>query len=512
MNQTAPAAIQDGPAAAVQQAPGAGARSSRILVNAGFRAVADIGSKVATAALYIFIARKLGASEFGVYAFALTFAGLVTAIGYFGQDVVLAREVSRDRGQLERYYSNAMLARSGFSIPPLLLALLIAGVAGLGHHTLLVVLLLGFGLCGEYMVQVPFAVFQAYERLEFVTVVLIAQRWITTAAAIAALYLGAGLVAVAGIYCAGTLMGAALGTAMMYRYIARPRLHVDIRGAIEVTRQALPIGIAFVALAVLFRVDMAMLAIFKPSSEVGQYGAAYKLLETTAFFSWAVNIAVLPSLARLTPRTTPTVGFVYQRGIKLLLAITLPVSVGAIVLAGPIISLVYGGQYHRAADALALLAPTITLFAISQLTAQLFFAQGRRPTVAIVFALVGLENIVLNLVLIPRFGLYGAAAGTTISEVLVASSLIVLAGELHGRLEFRRVLMGPLLGSAVAGLLLGLLHSRPLLGLPLAAIAYFAVLLGHERVAFPDDFSVLGALLSQVRARLAGAGASGTPA
>jgi len=244
MNQTAPAAIQDGPAAAVQQAPGAGARSSRILVNAGFRAVADIGSKVATAALYIFIARKLGASEFGVYAFALTFAGLVTAIGYFGQDVVLAREVSRDRGQLERYYSNAMLARSGFSIPPLLLALLIAGVAGLGHHTLLVVLLLGFGLCGEYMVQVPFAVFQAYERLEFVTVVLIAQRWITTAAAIAALYLGAGLVAVAGIYCAGTLMGAALGTAMMYRYIARPRLHVDIRGAIEVTRQALPIGIA----------------------------------------------------------------------------------------------------------------------------------------------------------------------------------------------------------------------------------------------------------------------------
>jgi O-antigen/teichoic acid export membrane protein len=206
MNQTAQAAVEDEAAAAVQHAPGAGARSSRILVNAGFRGVADIGSKIATAALYIFIARKLGASEFGIYTFGLAFAGLVTAIGFFGQDVVLAREVSRDRGQLERYYSNAMLARSGFSIPPLLLALLIASVAGLSQHTLLVVLLLGLGLCGEYMVQVPFAVFQAYERLEFVTVVLIAQRWITTAAAIAALYLGAGLVAVAGIYCAGTLI------------------------------------------------------------------------------------------------------------------------------------------------------------------------------------------------------------------------------------------------------------------------------------------------------------------
>jgi O-antigen/teichoic acid export membrane protein len=82
-------------------APQAGARSSRILVNAGFRAVADTGSKLATAALYIFIARKLGTTQFGIYAFALSFVGLVTALGFFGQDIVLTREVSRDRGCLE---------------------------------------------------------------------------------------------------------------------------------------------------------------------------------------------------------------------------------------------------------------------------------------------------------------------------------------------------------------------------------------------------------------------------
>ena len=55
----------------------------------------------------------------------------------------------------------------------------------------------------------------------------------------------------------------------------------------------------------------------RPAAVVGQYGAAYKLLETTAFFSWAVNVAVLPSLSRLSPTTSPTVGFVYQRALKL---------------------------------------------------------------------------------------------------------------------------------------------------------------------------------------------------
>jgi O-antigen/teichoic acid export membrane protein len=481
----------------------AGSRSSRILLNAGFRAIADIGSKIATAALYIFVARKLGASQFGIYMFGLSFVGVVTAVGFFGQDIVLARAVARDHSRLGEYYSDAMVARSMFSVPPLLLALLVAWAAGMSHHTLLVVLLLGLGVTADYMVQVPFAAFQAYERAEFVAVVLIAQRWLTTGIAITALYMGIGLVGVMGIYAVGSFFAVVLGTAMMYRFIDRPHLHVDLRGALRVTREAFPIGIAFVALAILFRIDMTMLAMFKPAREVGQYGAAYKLLETTAFFSWAVNIAVLPSLARLSTRTNPTVGFVYQRGLKLLIALTLPVAVGAVVLARPIISLVYGGQFHRAATALALLAATIALFPVASLSSQLFFTQGRRHIVSIVYASVAVENIALNLVLIPKFSLLGAAIGTSISELLVVGALIFLAGEVHDRLQLRRMLAGPVLASVVAGALMFLLRHKLAVAVPVGVVAYFLMLFSFERVAFPDDFSVVRTALDQLRARLA---------
>lgn len=487
----------------------AGARSSRILLNAGFRAVADVGSKLATAALYVFIGRKLGASQFGVFSFALSFVTIVTALGYFGQDIVLAREVAKDHSRLEKYYSNAMLARVLFSMPPLLVMTLILWGGGMSEHTLLVVLLLGIGFGGDYMVQVPFAVFQAYERAELIALVLIAQRWITTSVAITALYLHVGLIGVTGIYCTGSMFAAALGTAMMYRFIDRPRLHVSLRGAVDVTREAFPIGIAFLAYGILFRVDMTMLAIFKPAREVGQYNAAYKLLETTAFFSWAVNVAVLPSLSRLTPHSTPTVGFVFQRGLKLLIAITLPVTIGAAVLADPIIALVWGKQFHRAGVALALLAPTIVLFAVAAIAAQLYFAQGRRPTVAIVYAVVGVENIVVNLFMIPRYSLLGAAAGTSVSEVLVAAALIALAGELYGRLELRRMLAGPVLASVVSGVLMFLLRHSLVAAVPIGVIAYLAMLFSYERVAFPDDFSVARIAAEQLRARFARTPAAG---
>jgi O-antigen/teichoic acid export membrane protein len=490
----------------------AGARSSRILFNAGFRATADVGSKLATAALYVFIGRKLGASSFGIFSFALSFVTLVTALGYFGQDVVLAREVAKDRTKLEKYYSNAMVARFMFSVPPLLVVALILWAGGMSQHTLLVVLLLGLGFTGDYMVQVPFAVFQAYERAEYIAVVLITQRWLTTAVAITALYLHVGLIGVTAIYCAGSVFAVGLGTAMMYRFIDRPRLHIDWRGALDVTREAFPIGIAFVALAVMFRVDMTMLAIFKPAREVGQYNAAYKLLETTAFFAWAVNVAILPSLARLTPQTTPTVGFVYQRGMKLLLALTLPVAVGCVVLAHPIIQLLWGSQFHKASEALALIAPTIPAYAIVSLTAQLFFSQGRRPTVAKVYGAVAVENITLNLILIPRLGLFGSAIGASISELLVAGTLIALASDMRGRLELRRVLGGPVLASVAAGVSMFVLRHHLVVALPLGAIVYLLTLLAYERMSFPDDFSVARVAVEQIRARLARAPATGQAA
>jgi len=143
------------------------------------------------------------------------------------------------------------------------------------------------------------------------------------------------------------------------------------------------------------------------------------------------------------------------------------------------------------------------------LSSQLYFVQGRRPTVAIVFALVAVQNIALNLVLIPQFSLLGAAAGTSISELLVAGSLIYLAGAMRGRLQVGRLLAGPALASAAAGVLMFLLRHSLGAAVPLGIVCYFTVLLCFERMAFPDDFSVARAVTDHIRSRLAGAPAPG---
>ena len=484
----------------------AGTHASLILTNATLRGVADIGSKLATAALYVLLARKVGATQFGVFVFALSLVGIVITFGQFGQDTVLVREVARDHRRLDEYYSNALVSRVLLSVPPLVIALAVALLVGTKSHTELVLAFLGLGFVGDAVLRISFGAFQAYERLGFIPVVLISQRWLTTLAAAAALYLGGGIVAVAAIYCVGALAAAAFAAWLLFRRVARPRLHLDIPGAIEITRVGLPIGLASISLIVLSRIDMTMLESYKHSQAVGQYGAAYRLLDTTAFVPWAVNAAVLPTLSRLSPTTATPVGAVYGRALKLVLAITLPMAAGAAILAGPLISLLYGAAYHPAATALLLLAPTIVLFPVSAITAELFYSQGVQRMVAITYVAVLAENVVANLVLIPLFSFNGAAAGTTISEVLVASSLLVLSRPLHGALDLGRTLLGPLLASAAAAAVMAALHGQLAAAIALGVAAYCVLLIAFERIAFPDDFAILRSFVL----RLTNARATGT--
>jgi O-antigen/teichoic acid export membrane protein len=115
----------------------------------------------------------------------------------------------------------------------------------------------------------------------------------------------------------------------------------------------------------------------------------------------------------------------------------------------------------------------------------------------------------VNLVLIPKFSLLGAAVGTSISELLVAGALMLLAGEWRGRLDVRRMVAGPALASAVAGGLMFLLRHQLGIAVPVGIAAYFLMLFSYERVAFPDDFSVVRTAFDELRARFARAPAAG---
>jgi O-antigen/teichoic acid export membrane protein len=471
----------------------AGAR--RILANVGWRALSDIGSKAITLVLYAAIARQLGPQGFGVFAFGLAFVMLVTTLANFGQDGILTREVARDRGLLSRYFANTLVLKLALALPALAVALAVAWSIGMSAETRWVIVFLGLAVVVESLTQTCFAAYQAFEHLSLMPVVVITQRVVTTIPAIVAMTAGAGVVAVAAIYAAGTLVSIVLALLLLYGRIAKPRFEIDVRRWWPLMRVAAPLGIAGVFITVLLRVDTAMLAFFESDAVVGNYSAAYRLFEATLVVGWSVTAAVYPVFSRLTRDSEPPLALVFERSLKLVLAPTLPLAVGAVVLGGSLVHLIYGPGFDEAPGALAWLAPAIVLYPLAQVSASLLIAQDRQGTVAVVYGLVALENVLANLVLIPAFSLDGAAAGASLSQLLITVPFFVLAWRTAGSIEVLRILAAPVLAAAVSAVAIVALRGSFGLAVVAGALLFVGSLVFFERRFYPGDAAAMLAIL-----------------
>ena len=98
----------------------------------------------------------------------------------------------------------------------------------------------------------------------------------------------------------------------------------------------------------LLRLDVTMLTFLTNTATVGIYAVALRLVEATQFIGSAMAMAMLPWLSR----ARLDAGRGYRLGLKAVTAVLLPVTMGLILFAGPIIQLLYGSAY-READAAA---------------------------------------------------------------------------------------------------------------------------------------------------------------
>lgn len=482
--------------------------AGRILANTGFRAIADVGSKVASIALYVVMARKLGDAAFGVFTFGFAFVTLVTTFANMGQPAILTREVARDHGRLHDYFSNTLSLQFVLGVPALLLALGLHTVLGFESGARTVVLFLGLAVVAEALMGTCFATFQAFERLVYIPIVLIGQRWVTAGVGIAALALGAGVETVSAIYLVGALGALALALFYVFTRIARPRLSVQVKRWWPLMRVALPVGIAGVFATVLFRVDVALLGWFEDDSVVGDYGAAYRLLESTLFISWSIGTAVYPVFSRLSRTTETRIGDVFEGSLKLGLALTLPLAVGAAVLAYPLMDLLYGSEFEDGALPLILLAPTIFLYPPTYIAAYVLISQDRQSVLAWVYGSVAVVNIGLNLILIPIYSLDAAAFVTSFSQLLCSAFMVTLALRASGPVDVRTIAGGPVLASALAGGTMALLYDEILIAAPAGALVYAVVLALFERRFHPHDYE---RVMRFVRRRPADPSARGAP-
>jgi len=174
------------------------------------------------------------------------------------------------------------------------------------------------------------------------------------------------------------------------------------------------------------RTDVLMLGVFTSVVDAGVYAAAARLAEFGGFGLLAMNAIAAPLIAvayadgdrdRLQRIAAVTAG--------LALSIALPVTIIFCTWGGVLLR-VYGEGFDEAQVVLAILAVGMLGNVLTGPVGVVLMMTGHQKQAAAAATLTASVNVVLNLVLIPRYGSEGAAVATAITYVLTNSLMLVI--------------------------------------------------------------------------------------
>lgn len=474
-----------------------------VITNFGAQAWILVLSLVATP----YLVGALGVDAFGVYALVLTL------IGYFafldlGLGVATVKYLSEyvgrdDRDGIERTLRTAIgaylvIGAVGASVIALSASVIVDSLlnvpSGLGELAKTAILLAGAGFAINMPLAVLGAVPAAVQRLDLANALNVVFATVNVGGGIALLAAGFDLTAVLAYSAAISIVALAtflaLGRRLLPGVSFLPRLDRDsLRllmgfGGLKFANQ--------MSVQTVYHLDKFLVGALVSVGAVTFYVIPVAIAQRLTSLVANVVVAFLPAASELHARgDRPRFEELYFRAAKSVALVILPIGVVLVIFAEPILSVWLGADFAaRSAWPLRLLAAGYTVSAMGTIPAVTCDAVGR-PGVTTAFSIAGaVVNISLALILIPRYGLVGAAS---VILVHASVSLPVFLTFVHRRVVrlpisalLRRSLMRPIaavaLGSVpmivLAPLAGGLVSLVLVVGFCLAAYVGFAIAVG----------------------------------
>jgi O-antigen/teichoic acid export membrane protein/SAM-dependent methyltransferase len=435
----------------------------------------DLLGKTLNFAAFIYLARTLGVEGYGVLEFARSVLAYFLLLADGGLEVWATREAARGTG-IREVVARVVPLRALCALGAL--GVLLTALPALPDYPALRGLLALFGV--TLLVQAVSLkwVFMGQERMTRVAAGLVLSQVVFALGVLGLVRSPEGLLLIPLAQLTADLVLATYFARLFARAHGGLRLPFTLGGARELLPPALAIGLSQGLGLVTFSFDSVLLGFFLGATAVGWYSAAYKPVTMVLAMPITYFMGLFPSLSRAFAESRERFGAMVGDSLGLAAIFAVPVGIGGTFLAEPIVRVLFGQAYAPSAPVLQVLCWSATLVMLRGTFRQACNAAGRPRLDLACAAIATTLNVGLNLLLIPRYGMLGAAAATVTAD---AVWLVALSGA-FARWVVGVSLWGSLAWPAAAGLAMGLslwlAEPLPWLVRALVALAlYFGVVL-----------------------------------
>jgi len=430
----------------------------------------------------------------GRYAFAINYIGYFEILILFGLGTLLTREVAKNRKLANRYFNNTSLLRIMLFLAALPLIglgiFLYVRYGGLTSDTTAAIFLFAVGLFFSALADVVAAEFMAYEKMEYPAAISTIITVLKVSLGALVLILGWGFVGLAAVSVLGNLLTLIILIILMRQHCFRPRFgtELDTRSQGQMLKTSFPLMLNHLLATVFFRINILLLKPMRGDAAVGYYGAALKYIDGLNIIPSLFTIAIFPLMSRYAASARDTLYRAYVLSLRLLLLLAFPVAAGTPFIAQELILLLGGQQYlPQSRIALQIVIFFFPLSCINQVTQYVLIALDQQRFLTKAFAIGVTFNLMANLIMIPKFGYQGAAIVTVLSELALLVPFYYCVRKNLRPLPWVSLTWRPALASAGMASLMWLLRDlTPLLVVPVAGLAYLALLVPMGAFRDPD--------------------------
>ena len=233
----------------------------------------------------------------------------------------------------------------------------------------------------------------------------------------------------------------------------------------------------------------------KNDQVVGWYSAAYTLLAALMFIASAYNLAIFPSLSRYADSSKKLLRFGWEKSVKYLFMVSMPIAVGVTILSGRFISLFYSSSFSRSSVALVVLIWSLPWIFVNSINMRVLYATDNQKKATVVAFISMILNILLNLVLIPKYSYLGASLATVIVEIInVSVNFWLVFKLLELKIKISEVLPKTISASLIMGTFIYFLRSMNLAFLVLFSMVVYFVSLTILNAFDKEDRRVISEL------------------
>lgn len=372
----------------------------------------EVGARCIAFFATAFMARRLGTEGFGVLGFAAALTSYLVIAPSVGLQDLAAREVARRPGDAPRIASGVIAIRLLMGAGGFVLICVLAALLPKPAAVKAAVALSGLSLF-PLALNISWA-YKALNRTRRVSTGVCVGQAVFAAGVLLLIHGPADLLRVPVLQAVGELAAAVLLLPLLR---GRPRGGVLREGAMALR------GAKTITMTRLFRTfivtsDVVLLSFLADDRQVGLYSAAYRICFLLTAIAVATHVVFLPALSQHPAHAAPA-NEVLSESLWLSWTVSLPFVIGGIVIAPDLMALLFGPEFHAGGQALRVLLIGTGLLFLHGTLHNVFLANNRLSLEMAIIAVAAGANLVLNLLLIPRYGIVGSAFATAMAEAVI---------------------------------------------------------------------------------------------